>query len=79
MVHSRSFVSHPLELDMVQNAFHTAPEDQSTWFYHRWRVGMCKKHIQEDEYQAMLASEIEKIADLLEEEPPNKCPICRGI
>ena len=34
------------ELDLVQQAFFTDPEDQSSWLYHRWLLACAFAHLQ---------------------------------
>jgi geranylgeranyl transferase type-2 subunit alpha len=32
-----------VEFELLQKAYYTEPNDQSTWVYHRWLVGQCKR------------------------------------
>jgi len=59
------------ELKWLQNAFYTSPDDQSAWFYHRWLMNQVKIH-NSTKYESVVAQELEKIDDLLQEEPNSR-------
>jgi len=46
------------ELDIIQNAFYTMPNDSSAWFYHRWLVS-------QNPTQEIFAQELSRIEELL--------------
>ena len=61
------------DLQLVRNAFFTAPEDSSAWFYHRWVLAQLSPGgaaaAPEAEYAALVAEELTMVEELLELEP----------
>ncbi len=74
-----------VDLDLVQEAVYTEPNDQSMWIYHRWvmetRMIVSKQKAYDfsflvkgfPSYNRILLREIDRVKELLEIEPNSKC------
>ena len=74
------------DLQLVRNAFFTAPEDSSAWFYHRWLLAQLHpnstssaKTGSSSEYAGILSEEATMVDELLELEPECKWALAAAV
>ncbi|KAI9168132.1 Rab geranylgeranyltransferase [Blastocladiella emersonii ATCC 22665] len=60
------------ELELLNNAFFTEPNDQSSWLYFRWIMAKAARELDADRVAAAIASQVALLDELLDMEPTCK-------